>query len=166
MIHKDIIYCANAGDSRCILWENTRHIVELSTDHKPENSIERQRIQKAGGFVSYGRTCGNLSLSRALGDFDYKSNPNISLENQIITALPDIRIRQISASDDFLVLGCDGIWEILAMDQICHIANQGLNKGLMISRIAEQILDKGTGPNRSYGKGCDNMTCIIIQLNP
>ena len=46
--------------------------VELSHDHKPENHDEKQRIEKADGFVQMGRTNGVISLSRALGDFDYK----------------------------------------------------------------------------------------------
>jgi Protein phosphatase 2C len=31
-------------------------------------------LLQAGGFVRNGRTCGNLSLSRALGDFEFKRN--------------------------------------------------------------------------------------------
>ena len=31
-------------------------------------------LVQAGGFVRNGRTCGNLSLSRALGDFEFKRN--------------------------------------------------------------------------------------------
>ena len=40
----------------------------LSYDHKPEDPKEIDRIHKANGTVSMGRVCGNLNLSRALGD--------------------------------------------------------------------------------------------------
>lgn len=46
----------------------------MSEDHKPENSQEHARIQRAGGFVEEGRVNGMLALSRALGDFEYKGN--------------------------------------------------------------------------------------------
>ena len=43
-------------------------ILEMSFDHKPDDPKEKERIDKADGFVSNGRVNGNLSLSRALGD--------------------------------------------------------------------------------------------------
>jgi serine/threonine protein phosphatase PrpC len=71
LITKDKIYCANSGDSRAVMCKNSE-TVELSTDHKPDDPKEKERIEKADGFVSMGRTNGIISLSRALGDFDYK----------------------------------------------------------------------------------------------
>jgi serine/threonine protein phosphatase PrpC len=44
----------------------------MSIDHKPDDEIELNRIRAAGGFVSDGRVNGNLNLSRAMGDFEYK----------------------------------------------------------------------------------------------
>ena len=42
----------------------------MSFDHKPESTIERTRIEKAGGHVSReGRVNNGLNLSRALGNF-------------------------------------------------------------------------------------------------
>lgn len=67
------LYVANAGDSRCILSRNGKAI-ELSFDHKPDNEKEKERVRKAGGFISEGRINGNLNLSRAIGDLEYKKN--------------------------------------------------------------------------------------------
>jgi protein phosphatase 1G len=39
----------------------------LSTDHKPNLEIEKERILKAGGFIQYGRVNGSLNLARAIG---------------------------------------------------------------------------------------------------
>lgn len=40
--------------------------------------------------MSYGRVNGNLNLSRALGDLEYKQNTSLPPEEQMITANPDI----------------------------------------------------------------------------
>ena len=50
---------------------------ELSRDHKPDDKPEKERIVKAGGLVDDGRINGNLNLSRAIGDFEYKSAKNL-----------------------------------------------------------------------------------------
>lgn len=61
------LYVANAGDSRCVL-SRGGVAVEMSSDHKPEDDPERERIVKAGGKVTCdGRVNGGLNLSRALG---------------------------------------------------------------------------------------------------
>jgi hypothetical protein len=72
-----------------------------------------------------------LALSRAIGDFEFKQNPNLAPEDQIvtgmitkffflflyyyifnisrsITAFPDVRKEQITSDTEFLVLACDG----------------------------------------------------------
>jgi len=79
VIKDKIIYCANAGDTRCCLSNNGK-LVKMSKDHKPDNEIERQRITDAGGFISDGRVNANLNLSRALGDLEYKKNNNLPPE--------------------------------------------------------------------------------------
>lgn len=52
----------------------------MSVDHKPLNDTEKKRIENAGGFVTpEGRVNGNLNLSRAIGDFEYKKNSQLKV---------------------------------------------------------------------------------------
>lgn len=67
------IYCCNAGDSRTVYSKN-KQAIELSKDHKPDDPEESRRIYAANGFVEESRVNGMLALSRALGDFEYKTN--------------------------------------------------------------------------------------------
>jgi len=164
LIHKNVVYCANAGDSRTILWSNKK-VIPLSEDHKPDNEIEKTRISKAGGFIIEGRVNGNLNLSRALGDLEYKKNPALRPAEQLISPMPDVMKRTIKPEDQFLVMGCDGIWEILTMEEICQIAENGLNKVSKITEVAEEILDRGLATDTSQGIGCDNMSAIVIKLH-
>lgn len=56
---------------------------------------------------------GNLALSRAIGDFEFKQNEYLPAEEQIVTCNPDIIEHTITEDDEFMVLACDGnqIWQ-------------------------------------------------------
>lgn len=71
-------------------------------------SGEKARICAAGGFVDFGRVNGNLALSRAIGDFEFKKSADLSPEQQIVTAFPDVITHEITDDDEFLVIACDG----------------------------------------------------------
>lgn len=46
--------------------------IMLSQDHKPNREDESKRIRDAGGFVINSRVMGELAVSRAFGDVDFK----------------------------------------------------------------------------------------------
>jgi protein phosphatase 2C family protein 2/3 len=69
---------------------------------------EKARICAAGGFVDFGRVNGNLALSRAIGDFEFKKSADLPPEQQIVTAYPDVTIHDLSDDDEFIVFACDG----------------------------------------------------------
>lgn len=104
------LYVANAGDSRCVVCRDGK-AVDMSEDHKPEDDIERTRIEKAGGTISKdGRVNNGLNLSRAIGDHSYKMNETLPLSEQMITSAPDIRYLELDPQrDKFMVLACDGL---------------------------------------------------------
>ena len=109
----DKAYVANAGDSRAVLCRGGV-AVNLSEDHKPSQKKELGRIRAAGGFVnSQGRINGNLNLSRSIGDLKYKQVFGFAPEDQIITAEPDVTVTTILPEDEFILLACDGIWEVI-----------------------------------------------------
>jgi serine/threonine protein phosphatase PrpC len=91
------IIVANSGDSRAVLAVkkgDKLQAVELSVDHKPDLATEKQRIERAGGFVEDNRVKGILNLSRSLGDLEYKSDSSLSPADQMITAVPEIKKRR------------------------------------------------------------------------
>jgi serine/threonine protein phosphatase PrpC len=68
--------------------------------------------------VTNGRVMGNLNLSRAIGDLEHKANDNLKPSEQMVTAMPDVVTRKIKKGDKYLILGCDGIWELQNPTQI------------------------------------------------
>jgi protein phosphatase 2C family protein 2/3 len=133
MIVGDRVICANVGDSRAILSRN-RVPICLSKDHKPNNPSERERINNAGGKVEADRVNGVLATSRSFGDFKFKvvSHFTNAFKTQgngedIVTSKPEIRVHQIDWSkDEFIVIGCDGLYDNLTNTQIVEFVHDKL----------------------------------------
>ncbi|XP_053210593.1 probable protein phosphatase CG10417 isoform X2 [Panonychus citri] len=160
------LYVANAGDSRCVVSRRGKAL-DMSLDHKPEDTIEKKRIEAAGGIVnSDGRVNGGLNLSRAIGDHAYKNNSELSLKEQMITAFPDIRTAIIKPErDEFMVLACDGIWNSMSSQEVVDFVRERLDDNLSLSSICEKLFDHCLSPDtEGDGTGCDNMTCIIVKF--
>ena len=157
------MYFANAGDSRVVLCKNGNAIA-MSTDHKPELESEKDRIYKADGWITDGRVKGNLNLTRGLGDLDYKQNKKLKPEEQMITSNPDIKIEDFSNDVDFIIIGCDGIWDCLTNQQACDFVKNRYNNQEKLSKIIEEMMDSICANDlyNETGVGCDNMTCMII----
>ncbi|XP_049792765.1 probable protein phosphatase CG10417 isoform X3 [Schistocerca nitens] len=161
------LYVANAGDSRCVVCRNGQ-AVEMSLDHKPEDECELERIEKAGGKVTTdGRVNGGLNLSRAIGDHAYKQAEKLPPEEQMITALPDVRTLMIDPKEDeFMVLACDGIWNFMSsQDVVDFVRPRILENPEKLSHICEELFDHCLAPSTvGDGTGCDNMTAVIVQF--
>ncbi|KAH6844948.1 phosphatase 2C-domain-containing protein [Chaetomium sp. MPI-CAGE-AT-0009] len=162
LITDDKIYIANAGDSRSVLGVKGR-AKPLSFDHKPQNEGEKARITAAGGFVDFGRVNGNLALSRAIGDFEFKKSAELAPEQQIVTAYPDVVVHEISDDDEFLVVACDGIWDCQSSQAVIEFVRRGVAAKQDLDKICENMMDNCLASNsETGGVGCDNMTMIII----
>ncbi|KRT81960.1 hypothetical protein AMK59_5508 [Oryctes borbonicus] len=162
------LYVANAGDSRCVVCRNGEAI-EMSIDHKPNDELEFERIKKAGSWISSdARVDGGLNLSRAIGDHGYKKQKDLSQREQAVTALPDVKTLTIDPSqDEFIVLACDGIWNVLSSQETVDFIRTRIQKGQeKMSVICEELFDHCLAPDRDFStdKGCDNMTAVIVQF--
>ena len=65
------LYCANAGDSRAVLYRDGKPL-RLSYDHKAEDEAEQRRVASLGGFTMRNRILGVLAISRSFGDHAFK----------------------------------------------------------------------------------------------
>lgn len=158
------IFCANAGDSRTVLGIKGS-AKPLSFDHKPQNEEEKARICAAGGFVDFGRVNGNLALSRAIGDFEFKKNKDLPAEQQIVTAYPDVTEHKITDDDEFLVVACDGIWDCKSSQAVVEFVRRGIVAGQELHQICENMMDNCLASSSDGGGiGCDNMTIMIVGL--
>ncbi|CAH1405568.1 unnamed protein product [Nezara viridula] len=103
------IYVAWLGDSQAIL-VNGRNFIQLVNPHRPENPVgeERERVESMGGSVVFWgtwRVNGQLAVSRSIGDVDYKP---------YVTGEPDVSSYDLTGDEDFLLLACDGLWDVVS----------------------------------------------------
>jgi len=163
-----VLTVANAGDSRAVLCRAGGKTEALSFDHKPQQQVESSRITKAGGFVNqFGRVNGNLNLSRSIGDLKYKQVPGIPPAEQIITSEPDILQVVLHPEDEFIILGCDGIWDCLSNENAVQFVRDRINTRTP-TEIGVDMLDEiiSDDPRVTQGIGGDNMTIMIVDLRP
>ena len=191
IIIENKIYVANVGDSRGLLSKNNgNEYIIITEDHKPSNENEQKRITENGGEVYQTQTPingvdndtlsnqillgpyrvlpGRLSVSRTIGDVEAKKvqfggNPKVIIPN------PDIYCYDLNKDDiDFIILGCDGIYDQISSNEILDLAwmifnNKEINNNSTIHDKCGLIVDfilKASMARKSF----DNVTCVIIAL--
>uniref|UniRef100_A0AAF5PQK6 PPM-type phosphatase domain-containing protein n=1 Tax=Wuchereria bancrofti TaxID=6293 RepID=A0AAF5PQK6_WUCBA len=145
-IRRGKIFTGHVGDSAVILGEMNNEEVRassLTVDHKPDSSLEVQRINSAGGMVmkksgvtrvvwtrpirghvgpvrrsTPTESIAFLAVARALGDlWSY----NRETKQFIVSPEPDVAAYDLNDNSLCLVLGSDGLTNVLKPQQIVDI---------------------------------------------
>ena len=184
LIKKNKCIIANIGDSRLVMFKNKR-VVFSTSDHKPNTYIEKHRIESQGGSVYQTtaaipiyqngklieipwRVCpGGLSVSRTFGDIESKDE-RFGGKKGVVVALPDISEFELNDEYNFIVIGCDGIFDVLSNGEIIECIkivlkiNKSKNKKIneLCGDFASMII-KSALAKESF----DNVSCIVIVFN-
>ncbi len=124
-------------------------------DHKPSVRKEEERIIQAGGRVTkytndVARVENLLAVSRTLGDY--------SLDKHLIPAQPDIIQYSRQSSAAFIILACDGIWDVMNNEQVASFVYKRISN-TSLQDIVSQLLDECFKLETQ-----DNMSIYIIKL--
>ena len=187
LIQKNKLIIANVGDSRLVLFKKSS-LFFCTEDHKPSSSTEKTRIEAAGGMIyqtpsliplqQNGKDIeppwrvlpGRLSVSRTFGDVEAK-NENLGGMKNVVVALPDITEMELDDDFNFMVLGCDGIFDVLSNEEILECVKivlkekeikdlNEVNISELCGFIADMII-KSSLAKDSY----DNVSVIVIAIN-
>lgn len=134
------IIFANCGDSRALICSN-KSVRFATYDHKPYNEEERKRIENAGGSVMIQRVNGSLAVSRALGDYDYKNVSGLSPTEQLVSAEPDLTIIDRSEDDEFVILACDGVWDVMSNEEVAMYIHSRLVVHQDLQIVCDELLE-------------------------
>ena len=187
MIQNNKIIIANVGDSRLVLFKNGK--VFFSTeDHKPNTETEKKRIKNAGGEIyqtftyfplrQNGREIeapwrvlpGRLSVSRTFGDVEAK-DPKFGGIGGVVMALPDITEFDLDDEFNFMVIGCDGIFDVLSNEEILECVKIVLKEKKVEEINEDNIHDLCGDFAGMIVKGAiakdssDNVSCIVVAFN-
>lgn len=167
-------------------------------DDQPEEVDGKKKKFKAapGRLLKIYRICGELGVSRALGDKDFKSafnsppaaslhgikstqmeedwweGPNYlpypethngCFQGDLVSSTPEFQVLKIGnagVSKEFLILGCDGLWDVMDADDAARIARdlmfeKGWSAESSAARLAELAIHLGSS---------DNITVILIRF--
>lgn len=168
LLTRSSVTVVNVGDSRVLKCRGGK-CIPLTRDHKPESPRERRRIEAAGGTVVKMGPCyrvdGMLNLSRALGDFRYKDH-DLAPEDQKVSPVGDVMTVEIDKDDEFLLVACDGLFELMTWESVCEYVHQRLPH-MPLAKIAEGLLDECCSPDvhSTCGRGTDNESVILVKLH-
>ncbi len=140
---------ANAGDSRVVIGKKWGRCLALTIDHRPSLEEEKSRIEGLGGVITWlgtPRVQGVLAVSRSLGDAKLK--PYISSE-------PRIAEGYLGRENDYVVLACDGVWDVLTPEEVMSAVRAAKEPQPAAERIKEMALDYGSK---------DNVSVIVLDL--
>ena len=157
------LWAANCGDSRAVLSTSNGAIVSLTNDHKADRVDEADRIRRAGGFVVHKRVMGELAISRAIGDLDFKEDGF-----HFVLPHPEIAVQVLSARDEFILLACDGIFDVLTNELACSFVRKELSKtspatfapSLSLDDVSMAIVRHAIDALNTR----DNVTVVLVKL--
>ena len=132
---------------------------------KDKSEFEKYKNEKEE--VIFREYPSDLAVMRTIGDVkvknkEYGGNPGT------IISIPEIFIYDISNTEDFIVMGCDGIFDDLSNQDVVEAAwyiykNRSKTKNYDIHELTQEACDMII----KYGlekETSDNLSCIIIGL--
>ncbi|XP_053213729.1 serine-rich adhesin for platelets-like [Panonychus citri] len=147
-----------AGDSMALVSRNGKPFF-ITNPHNLEREDEKERVEEMGGTVLYldtWRVNGTLGVSRAIGDPDYKP---------YVTSDPDFEVINLDGTEDFVIMGCDGLWDRMTPEDAIGLIYEHLQKNSdlsvneLVNSTAQILSDKSIKDG-----SCDNVTTIVIFL--
>ena len=152
------LYVAHVGDSRAVLLSSAGSssiVLSLTSDHKADRPDEVERIRAAGGFVVHKRVMGELAISRAIGDVDFKQTGFL-----FVLADPEVAVRELREEEDILVLACDGLYDVMTNEKVAEYVREAFKEGKSEQEVAESIVKHAI--DKLFTR--DNVTAIVVRM--
>ncbi|MCH7895602.1 MAG: PP2C family protein-serine/threonine phosphatase [candidate division NC10 bacterium] len=124
--------------------------ISLTRPHRVDDPAERSRIISAGGEIEGGyvvRGLRGLMPTRSFGDSYFRPVG--------VIAVPSVGERRLNGADRFLVVACDGLFDVLEKEQIAQTLLQSSGAQEGAEGLRDGVLVRG---------GTDNLTIVVIEF--
>ncbi|KAH7292855.1 hypothetical protein KP509_28G001300 [Ceratopteris richardii] len=145
------IFVANAGDCRAVLCRRGKAI-EMSRNHKPH--VERSRIEALGGYIYDGYLNGYLSVARAFENWHIEGLKGV---NCPLIVEPEVRREVLILDDEFMIIGCDGFWDVFTNESAVAFARKRLQQHNDPEQCSHDLVDEALRRCSS-----DNLTVVTV----
>jgi len=179
------------GDSRAVLASRGPKKLKaeaLVRDHRPEGKAEMARIKALGGgcgrnekeafatamqlkrakavgahvVFNVNRKSawrvfpGGIAVTRALG-----ARPLKARKPPLVIATPELATRKLDGSEKFLVVACDGVWDVMSDLQACEVVQAAIaSAGKLGAESPAEHLVK-----QAYAMGSDdNISAVVLEF--
>ena len=156
------LYFGNLGNTEVIICGEKKESIILSSQHRPTDESEKNRIESENGLIINDKLYGILNTTRGFGNFAFiKSNEFSQLSNKIFSDEPDIFEYDLKEGDKYIFMGTESIIECINKKEFQGIIKNGIKETL------ETILEDNISSdfyNNDSEFGFDNITCTLIQI--
>ncbi|KAJ1695512.1 hypothetical protein LUZ63_012210 [Rhynchospora breviuscula] len=175
VVHGNVLYVANAGDSRAVLarWTDGDEqpvVHQLSIDHNANDADRREELQLEqhddpvlfnyvhGSF----RVRGRLQVTRAIGDVYLKSNefnrPPLEAQYRqqqpivrpILKSEPTVQTYQLGPGDRFVIFGSDGLWGEVTNEEAVSVVKASPRSGTARALLIKALDNRARRHNLVY----------------
>jgi len=77
-----------------------------------------------------------------------------------LIATPDIREYEINGEDEFAILACDGLWDVLSHQEVVDYVHTAYKKTKDLQLTTEQLVQEALSRGSS-----DNITALVVMIN-
>jgi protein phosphatase 2C family protein 2/3 len=159
------------------------NVEALSVEHAPDSPLEKRRIEDAGGEINYLSgiaRIGGVSMSRALGDLDYKKPrvnrlaghdlsdlvgvetglaPGKTATQDLVSNKAHFSVRTLHGQS-LILLASDGVGSAKEAEECTRLAIEGWQSGKEAKEIAEELTRR-----ESNMMTADNCTVLVVVLD-
>jgi len=147
------------------LYMGRLHRMDLS------DPLVRDKAQQVS-WVTIHRVCGELAVSRSIGDpaykrfvpgrkvtdlFNWLDGHGQSFDADLVIPIPEFKTFDIGPGDEFIILASDGLWDVVSGSDAVSRTRAALKQGKGSTEAAEELCDLALKLGSS-----DNVTIVVV----